>query len=106
MLEGVHVSSKMEQALSKGCRFLFSHKIKSSIVLHDYEHFCYTIRWKGFFHGKDSKSYYQNYKLGDDRTLSATKAPILVKAGLAEGLSQIMRMIEEAPQTDSPIYSR
>ena len=97
LLEGVHVSSEMEQVVSKGFRYLFSQKINSSIVLRDYEHFCNTIRWKVFFHGKDSKAYDQRYKLGDDRPLSAPKAPMPVEAGLAEGRSRIMRMIEEAP---------
>ena len=104
LLEGVHVSSDMEQALNKGFWYLFSQKTNSSLVLRDYEHFYNTIRWKVFFHGKDSKLYYQRYKLGHDRPLSAPKAPMPVEAGLAEGRSRIMRMIEEAPQTDSHIY--
>jgi len=104
LLEGVHVSREIEYELSKGFRYMFSSEINSSIVLCNYDSFCNTIRWKCHFKGKDSQSYEPRYDPSTDKPMPAPRASIPVEAGLAEGRSRLLQMIEEAPKAESTMH--
>jgi len=106
MLQGVHVSREIEYELSKGFLYIFRSKINSSIILADYDSFYNTILWKWHFKGKDSESYEPRYDLDIDTPMPAPRASIPIEAGLAEGRSRLLGMIEESPKAESTVHLR